>query len=199
MENEIENGFLCILVNKKLTIDDCKRRYVVANDLKVKNEFDPIPFDECSGCKQGHELYFDGDAELNKYIKELTVIKKKKCSKCGVEKEHKMFNVHPRTADGLYKMCRECHVKKTISGKKKHPKPLKVKKENKKDIINRLKHDNLNPYDVERIGIIEHLNFCRGSAIKYIWRAGLKENEIDDLKKARWFIEREIKRIENEK
>lgn len=52
--------------------------------------------------------------------------------------------------------------------------------------------------NAEIIDIIEHLPFNRGSAIKYIARAGFKdsENELDDLKKALWYINREIELIE---
>ena len=44
------------------------------------------------------------------------------------------------------------------------------------------------------------LNFHRGNAVKYIARAGKKnpEKEIEDLKKAAWYINREIERLENE-
>lgn len=41
-----------------------------------------------------------------------------------------------------------------------------------------------------------NINFCRGSAIKYIVRAGKKDDEIDDLKKAIDFLQREIKELE---
>ena len=51
---------------------------------------------------------------------------------------------------------------------------------------------------VECIQITEHMNFCLGNAIKYIWRAGLKNNAIEDLRKARWYIDREIARIDHE-
>jgi hypothetical protein len=53
-------------------------------------------------------------------------------------------------------------------------------------------------YPVEVIQITEHLNFCRGNAVKYIARAGLKnpEKEIEDLRKARWYLDREIARLE---
>jgi hypothetical protein len=37
------------------------------------------------------------------------------------------------------------------------------------------------------------MGFCLGNAIKYIWRADLKQNAIEDLEKAVWYIEREIK------
>ena len=40
------------------------------------------------------------------------------------------------------------------------------------------------------------LSFCKGSAVKYIARAGKKDNEIDDLKKAIDFLKREIKKLE---
>ena len=39
----------------------------------------------------------------------------------------------------------------------------------------------------------------RGNAIKYIWRAGDKGNEVEDLQKALWYIHREIERVEKEK
>ena len=41
------------------------------------------------------------------------------------------------------------------------------------------------------------MNFCVGNAIKYLWRAGLKGEQIEDLRKARWYIDREIARILN--
>lgn len=46
---------------------------------------------------------------------------------------------------------------------------------------------------LEVIDIIEdfNLNFCLGNAIKYILRAGKKENRLEDLKKAIWYLERE--------
>jgi len=47
---------------------------------------------------------------------------------------------------------------------------------------------------VEAIDITEHINFCLGNAMKYIWRADLKANPIEDLKKAIWYLEREIQR-----
>jgi hypothetical protein len=39
------------------------------------------------------------------------------------------------------------------------------------------------------------MNFCLGNAIKYIWRAGGKGQPIEDLKKAKWYLDREIKRL----
>jgi len=50
---------------------------------------------------------------------------------------------------------------------------------------------------IECIQVTEMFNFCRGNAIKYIWRAGekSKETEIEDLKNAVWYLEREIERL----
>ena len=69
-----------------------------------------------------------------------------------------------------------------------------MKSEFPKDKINP-NHYKSHPSGVECIQITEHYNFCVGNAIKYLWRNGQKEGEtnIDDLKKAIWYIEREIK------
>lgn len=64
------------------------------------------------------------------------------------------------------------------------------------DPIERPSHYCVHPSGVECIQITEHMDFCLGNAIKYIWRAGLKGDKIEDLKKAKWYIDREIKRRE---
>ena len=48
---------------------------------------------------------------------------------------------------------------------------------------------------IECIQVTQHFNFSRSNAIKYIWRAGFKGCEIEDLKKAIQYIEFEIERI----
>lgn len=65
--------------------------------------------------------------------------------------------------------------------------------------------DPINPehyrrFPVEVIEITEHLNFCRGNAVKYIARAGVKDatKEVEDLRKAVWYLEREIMRVGKE-
>jgi len=64
-------------------------------------------------------------------------------------------------------------------------------------MVNHPPHYTQHPSGVECIQITEHMNFCLGNAVKYIWRAGLKsEDSIEDLKKARFYIEREIQRLE---
>ena len=55
-------------------------------------------------------------------------------------------------------------------------------------------HYTSHPSGVECIQITEHMGFCLGNAIKYIWRADDKGSAIEDLQKAKWYIEREIER-----
>lgn len=65
------------------------------------------------------------------------------------------------------------------------------------DAVNHPSH--YTAYPVEVIELTEHLNFCRGNAVKYLCRAGLKskDTEIEDLEKARWYLNREIERVKN--
>jgi hypothetical protein len=64
------------------------------------------------------------------------------------------------------------------------------------DPVNHPSHYTEHPSGVECIQITEHMNFCLGNAVKYIWRAGLKsDNAIEDLKKARWYVDRELERL----
>lgn len=62
------------------------------------------------------------------------------------------------------------------------------------DMVNQPPHYTQHPSGVECIQITEHMGFNLGNALKYIWRADLKGKAIEDLEKARWYIEREIKR-----
>ncbi|MFO0390162.1 MAG: DUF3310 domain-containing protein [Alphaproteobacteria bacterium] len=66
------------------------------------------------------------------------------------------------------------------------------------DPINHPSHYTSHPSGVECITIVRHMGFNIGNVIKYCWRAGLKENNgaLDDLKKARWYLDDEIKRRE---
>jgi len=64
------------------------------------------------------------------------------------------------------------------------------------DPVSHPAHYTGHPSGVECIQITEHMGFCLGNAVKYIWRAGEKGNRLQDLKKARWYIDREISRLE---
>lgn len=71
------------------------------------------------------------------------------------------------------------------------------------DAVNNPKHYTSDPSGIECIEITRHRNFNIGNAIKYLWRAGLKESHtlnplekrLQDLDKAVWYIQDEKKRI----
>lgn len=66
------------------------------------------------------------------------------------------------------------------------------------DEINHPRHYTSHPSGVECIQITEHMGFCIGNAIKYLWRADEKHSDpLPDLHKAKWYVEREIARREN--
>ena len=73
------------------------------------------------------------------------------------------------------------------------------------DNVNHPAHYTSDPSGVECIEITKHRDFCIGNAIKYLWRAGLKSEEgknqkektIEDLQKAIWYINAEIKLLQN--
>ena len=52
------------------------------------------------------------------------------------------------------------------------------------------------PSGVECITVAQHFNFNRGNVIKYVWRADDKGNPLEDLRKARQYLDFEIARLE---
>lgn len=73
--------------------------------------------------------------------------------------------------------------------------PRVLKGDPNSDPVNHPPHYTSHPSGVECISVTEHMNFCVGNAIKYLWRAGAKGSRIEDLRKARWYIDREITRL----
>ena len=74
--------------------------------------------------------------------------------------------------------------------------PRKVVEAVAADLINHPAHYTSHPSGVECIEITEHMTFCLGNAMKYIWRAGIKStSEMEDLRKAQWYVTREIDRL----
>lgn len=66
-----------------------------------------------------------------------------------------------------------------------------------KEMVNHPSH-----YNQGKIEVIDYIedkdfNFNLGNVIKYVSRAGFKNDTIEDLNKAKWYLEREIKRITN--
>ena len=68
------------------------------------------------------------------------------------------------------------------------------------DPVNHPSHYTRHPSGVECIQITRHMNFAIGSAIKYLWRHGLKNpsETITDLEKAVFYIQDEIKRLKEQ-
>jgi len=64
------------------------------------------------------------------------------------------------------------------------------------DPVNHPSHYTAHPSGIECIQITEHMGFNLGNAIKYVWRADLKGNSLEDLRKAIWYIDREIQKRE---
>ena len=77
--------------------------------------------------------------------------------------------------------------------------------EKENDSVNHPSHYTSHPSGIECIEITRHYCFSIGNAIKYLWRAGLKkemgledrEKEIEDLRKAIWYIKDRIKQLSN--
>lgn len=75
----------------------------------------------------------------------------------------------------------------------------------KEDNVNHPKHYTSHPSGVECIEITEHYNFCIGNVIKYLWRAGLKnegstmslDKEIEDIEKSIWYLNRHLDTLKN--
>lgn len=67
------------------------------------------------------------------------------------------------------------------------------------DAVNHPKHYTSHPSGVECIQITEHFGFNLGNVIKYLWRAEEKGAPIQDLEKARWYLDREIEKRKRER
>jgi len=62
------------------------------------------------------------------------------------------------------------------------------------DPVDHPRHYTSHPSGIECIQVTEHMGFNLGNAVKYIWRADLKNDAIEDLEKAKWYITREIEK-----
>jgi len=75
------------------------------------------------------------------------------------------------------------------------------------DVVEHPSHYTSHPSGIECIEITRHHNFPVGNAIKYLWRAGLKQEEgkdqvdkqIEDLRKAKQYIDFEIESLERQR
>lgn len=68
------------------------------------------------------------------------------------------------------------------------------------DMVNHPPHYTSHPSGIETIQVTRHMTFNLGNAMKYIWRAGIKDPDktVQDLEKAIFYIQDEIKRIQGQ-
>ena len=69
------------------------------------------------------------------------------------------------------------------------------------EAVNHPKHYTSHPSGIEAIEVTRHMNFNTGNAIKYLWRAGIKNEDahIQDLEKALFYVKDEIRRLQHDK
>lgn len=65
------------------------------------------------------------------------------------------------------------------------------------DVISEPEHYTTHPSGVEPIQITKYETFLRGNIIKYVMRAPYKGTELQDMKKARQYLDWEIERLES--
>lgn len=117
------------------------------------------------------------------------------CEKC----EAKFPRVYPKEASvsKFADVCASCNLTfDSFSDWQAHRRDVHSREA---DSVDHPPHYTSHPSGVECIQITEHMNFNLGNATKYVWRASLKGNQLEDLKKARWYLDREIQRLEKSK
>jgi hypothetical protein len=71
------------------------------------------------------------------------------------------------------------------------------------DLVNHPPHYTAHPAvctcgrTIECIDVTRHMNFNLGNVMKYIWRSDYKKNQVQDLEKARWYLNDEIEKIKD--
>jgi Protein of unknwon function (DUF3310) len=72
--------------------------------------------------------------------------------------------------------------------------PIPPKEDIPEDAINP-SHYRRHPSGIECIEVTRHMNFNTGNAVKYIWRYMDKGDPIENLQKAQWYLDDEIRRL----
>lgn len=65
--------------------------------------------------------------------------------------------------------------------------------------VNHPPHYTQHPSGIECIEVVKHMGFCLGNVVKYCWRADLKGDAIEDLEKAKRYLEYEIEKRKRER
>jgi DNA repair exonuclease SbcCD ATPase subunit len=108
---------------------------------------------------------------------------------------HEQLSATERKADGLEKEIDRLQEAKVVpvDSAANHPACILGSSD---DPVNHPRHYTSHPSGIECIQITEHMSFTLGNAVKYVWRADLKDDSIKDLRKAQWYISREIAKRE---
>lgn len=64
------------------------------------------------------------------------------------------------------------------------------------DPVNHPYHYTAHPSGIETIEVTRWMTFNLGNVMKYVWRAGSKGDQLEDLRKAQWYLNDEIVRLE---
>lgn len=116
------------------------------------------------------------------------------CHRCGGE----FARLRGRTQLDL---CPKCDAFERAEGQPLAPDFLPSHKTpTKHDPVERPAHYNKGGFELTDIIIAWGLNWCRGNVLKYVLRAGKKTgDELQDLEKSRWYLDREIQRLKEER
>lgn len=156
---------------------------------------------ECEGCGEPFEYFRKPQGRPRKYCPDCAI---KFChkSKKEVEEEAKMTTVDSKKTE-------ERHIedsKETVDRQKEDSskETVQVPTDGHMDkMYGNIKHDAVNHPSHYTRGKIEVIDFIEdqqlpyhlGNVIKYIARAGYKGDKLEDLKKARWYLDRYINEV----
>ncbi len=158
---------------------------------KCKYEYSSKLDEPCKYCREKCGIYTLGyQMSEDKFVpkEEQSTIEHDGCMGCVYE-DFEEFEEPCINCKGTYKHDTMAYLKA-----KDYFEPKEEKADDEIDMVNHPPH--YVGHGIEPIEFIEshNLNFCLGSAVKYIARAPYKGTELEDLKKAKWFLEREIKK-----
>jgi hypothetical protein len=88
-----------------------------------------------------------------------------------------------------------CKPPHETPGEAASPDPALERRRQQPDMVNHPPHYMSYASGVECIVVAEWMSFCLGNALKYIWRCHEKGDPVENLEKARWYIDREIARL----
>lgn len=156
---------------------------------------------ECEGCGEPFEYFRKPQGRPRKYCPDCA-IKFSHKSKKEVEEEAKMTTVDSKETEGRQKEDTSKTEERHIEDSSKETVQVPTAEHMDKRYGN-IEHDAVNHPSHYTRGKIEVIDFIEdqqllyhlGNVIKYIARAGYKGDKLEDLKKARWYLDRYINEV----